>query len=81
MGFTTIQWDVDPQDWRRPGTDAIYDNVVDHAHPGAIVLQHDGGGDRSETLAAVPREIATLRSRGYRFVTVTQLLGQRLIYR
>jgi peptidoglycan/xylan/chitin deacetylase (PgdA/CDA1 family) len=81
MGFTTIQWDVDPQDWRRPGTDAIYANVVGHAHPGAIVLQHDGGGDRSETLAALPREIATLRSRGYRFETVTALLGQRLIYR
>jgi peptidoglycan/xylan/chitin deacetylase (PgdA/CDA1 family) len=45
------------------------------------VLQHDGGGDRSETLAALPREIATLRSRGYRFETVTALLGQRLIYR
>ncbi len=81
LGFTTIQWDVDPTDWARPGTAAIYDRVVSGAHPGAIILQHDGGGDRSETLAALPHEISTLRSRGYRFVTVTQLLGQRLIYR
>lgn len=81
LGFTTIQWNVDPQDWARPGTDAIYDNVIANAHSGAIVIQHDGGGDRSETLAALPREIDTLRGQGYRFVTVTQLLGQRLIYR
>jgi peptidoglycan/xylan/chitin deacetylase (PgdA/CDA1 family) len=81
LDFTTIQWNVDPRDWARPGTDAIYNNVVANAHSGAIVLQHDGGGDRSETLAALPREIATLRGEGYKFVTVTQLLGQRLLYR
>jgi peptidoglycan/xylan/chitin deacetylase (PgdA/CDA1 family) len=81
MGFTTIQWDVDPTDWARPGTGAIYSRVVGGARPGSIILQHDGGGDRSETLAALPQEIQTLRSRGYGFVTVTQLLGQRLIYR
>jgi peptidoglycan/xylan/chitin deacetylase (PgdA/CDA1 family) len=81
MGFTTIQWDVDPTDWARPGTSAIYNRVVGGAHPGAIILQHDGGGDRSETLAALPQEIQTLKARGYGFVTVTQLLGQKLIYR
>ena len=42
---------------------------------------HDGGGDRSETLASLPDIITTLQNRGYRFVTVTQLLGQRLLYR
>jgi peptidoglycan/xylan/chitin deacetylase (PgdA/CDA1 family) len=81
MGFTTIQWDIDPRDWARPGTAAIAANVIANAHPGAIVIQHDGGGDRSQTLAALPDEIQTLRSRGYRLVTVTQLLGQHLIYR
>jgi peptidoglycan/xylan/chitin deacetylase (PgdA/CDA1 family) len=81
MGFTTIQWDVDPRDWSLPGTDAIYRTVVGNVHPGAIVIQHDGGGDRSETLAALPREIDTLRHEGYKFVTVTQLLGYRLIYK
>lgn len=81
MGFTTIQWDVDPRDWARPGTGAIYGTVVGNVHPGSIVLQHDGGGDRSETLAALPREIDTLRHEGYKFVTVAQLLGYQLIYK
>ncbi len=81
MGFQTIEWNVDPTDWARPGTDAIYQRVVGGVIPGSIVIQHDGGGDRSETLAALPREIATLKARGYSFVTVTQLLGDQLIYR
>lgn len=81
MGFTTIQWSVDPRDWATPGTDSIYNTVVRNAHSGSIVLQHDGGGPRSETLAALPREIDTLRGEGYTFVTVTQLLGQKLIYK
>jgi peptidoglycan/xylan/chitin deacetylase (PgdA/CDA1 family) len=81
LGFTTIQWDIDPRDWARPGTQAIYQNVIDNAHNGAIVLQHDGGGDRSETLAALQGEIGTLRHAGYQFVTVTQMLGYRLLYR
>jgi len=81
LGFTSIQWNIDPRDWARPGVGEIESNVIDNARPGAIVEMHDGGGDRSETLAALPDIITTLRSRGYRFVTVTQLLGQRLIYR
>jgi peptidoglycan/xylan/chitin deacetylase (PgdA/CDA1 family) len=81
MGFTTIQWDVDPQDWARPGTASIYHTVTTTAHNGSIILQHDGGGDRSETLAALPQEIQTFKREGYKFVTVTQLLGQRLIYK
>ncbi len=81
MGFTTIEWDVDPTDWSRPGTNAIYDRVTSMARNGSIILQHDGGGDRSETLAALPREIQTFKRRGYKFVTITQMLGQRLIYR
>jgi peptidoglycan/xylan/chitin deacetylase (PgdA/CDA1 family) len=81
MGFATIQWDVDTRDWSLPGTDAIYNTVVSNVRPGSIVLQHFGGGPRFQTLAAVPREIDTLRREGYHFVTVTQLLGYRLIYK
>ncbi len=81
MGFTTIQWNVDPRDWARPGTGAIYANVIANAQSGAIVLQHDGGGDRSQTLAALPQEIHTLRAQGYTFVTITQMLGQQLLYK
>ena len=81
LGFTTIQWDVDTVDWSRPGTATIERRAIGGAHPGAIILQHDGGGDRSETLAALPDEITTLKREGYHFVTVTQLLGQKLLYR
>lgn len=81
LGLLTIMWDVDPSDWKLPGVGAIYSNVVDNAHNGAIVIQHFGGGPRYETLAAVPEEINTLRARGYRFVTVAQLLGLKTVYR
>ena len=81
MGFITIEWDVDPRDWSRPGTGSIISTVLGTTHSGSIVIQHDGGGDRSETLAALPTEIDTLRARGYSFVTIPQLLGIRIIYR
>jgi peptidoglycan-N-acetylglucosamine deacetylase len=81
LGMETILWDVDPVDWSTPGSAAVYSRVVGAVQPGSIVLMHDGGGDRSGTLAALPRIIDTLRARGYRFATVSGLLGHRLIYR
>ena len=81
MGFATIQWDVDPRDWALPGASAIVDNVVAHAHDGAIVEEHFGGGPRYETLDALPQEIAELRAKGYQLVTLTQMLGYKLVYR
>lgn len=80
LGMTTVIWNVDPRDWSRPGTGAIYSRVVSATRPGSIVLMHDGGGDRSETVAALPQIIDTLRGRGYRFVTVSKLLHQRTIW-
>ncbi len=80
-GMRTINWDVDPTDWATPGTSAIYSRIVGAARPGSIILMHDGGGNRSETLAALPSIIDTLRARGYDFETVTQLLGYQPIYR
>jgi peptidoglycan/xylan/chitin deacetylase (PgdA/CDA1 family) len=81
LGMRTITWDVDPRDWSTPGTSAIYNNVVANARPGSIILMHDGGGPRGETLEALPRIIDTLRARGYAFETVSELLGYRLLYR
>jgi peptidoglycan/xylan/chitin deacetylase (PgdA/CDA1 family) len=81
LGYTTIQWTIDPRDWALPGVSEIESNVIGNARPGAIVELHDGGGNRSQTLAALPDIITTLQARGYRFVTVTQLLRQLLIYR
>jgi peptidoglycan/xylan/chitin deacetylase (PgdA/CDA1 family) len=79
-GMRTVTWDVDPTDWSNPGSGAVYSRVVSAARPGSIILMHDGGGNRSGTLAALPHIIHTLRARGYRFKTVSALLGNRLIY-
>jgi peptidoglycan/xylan/chitin deacetylase (PgdA/CDA1 family) len=81
LGLITIQWDVDTVDWSQPGTATIYQRAVDGAHNGAIILQHFGGGPRQETLDALPQEITTLRSRGYKLVTIPELLGLHLIYK
>jgi len=80
-GLRTITWDVDPADWSNPGSAAVYSRVVGAVQPGSIVLMHDGGGPRGGTLAALPAIIDTLRARGYRFETVTELLGDRMLYR
>jgi peptidoglycan/xylan/chitin deacetylase (PgdA/CDA1 family) len=81
LGLKTITWDVDPRDWSLPGTAEIYSNIAGNAKPGAIILMHDGGGPRDETLAALPEIIDTLRARGYGFETVSALLGDRILYR
>jgi peptidoglycan/xylan/chitin deacetylase (PgdA/CDA1 family) len=81
LGMQTITWDVDPTDWATPGSAAVYSRVVGAARPGSIILMHDGGGPRGGTLAALPAIIDTLRARGYRFATVSALLGHRLLYR
>ncbi|MGH2976296.1 MAG: polysaccharide deacetylase family protein [Solirubrobacterales bacterium] len=80
-GLRAITWDVDPADWSGPGRAAVYSRVVGAAQPGSIILMHDGGGPRGDTLAALPQIIDTLRNRGYNFATVTELLGQRMLYR
>jgi peptidoglycan-N-acetylglucosamine deacetylase len=80
LGMTTVLWNVDPRDWSTPGSSAIYSRVVSAARPGAIVVMHDGGGDRSQTVAALPRIIETLHGRGYQLVTVSKLLHQRMIW-
>jgi cellulose synthase/poly-beta-1,6-N-acetylglucosamine synthase-like glycosyltransferase/peptidoglycan/xylan/chitin deacetylase (PgdA/CDA1 family)/spore germination protein YaaH len=80
-GYTVVGLHIDPNDWQRPGTDAIVRQVLDQvadataASSGNVILLHDGGGDRAQTVAALPRIIAALRARGYRFVTASQLVG------
>jgi peptidoglycan-N-acetylglucosamine deacetylase len=81
LGLATILWDVDPTDWALPGTEAIVQRVLAQVHSGSIVLSHDGGGPRGETLAAYPQIISTLKRRGYRFETVPQLLGFHTVYK
>ena len=69
-----VLWTVDTNDYRRPGVPAIVNAAVGGARPGAILLLHDAGGDRSQTVAALPQIIAGLRRRGYKLVTVPRLL-------
>jgi peptidoglycan-N-acetylglucosamine deacetylase len=80
LGMDTITWDVDPRDWSRPGTGAIVSRVLGAVRPGSIVLMHDGGGPRGETVAALPTILRVLRHRGYRFETVSALLGDKLVW-
>lgn len=78
LGMTTVIWSVDPRDWSRPGSGAIAQRALGPVRPGSIVLLHDGGGPRSQTVAALPRILRALRRRHYRLVTLSRLLGGRL---
>ena len=69
-GLTTMSYSVDPKDWTLPGVQAIVDGVASAAFPGAVVDMHDAGGDRSETVAALPQIITKLRAMGYTFVSI-----------
>ncbi len=69
LGMQPLSWSVDPQDWRRPGAAAITRTVMDAVHPGAVILSHDGGGDRSNTVDALRSCLPRLLNEGYRFVT------------
>jgi peptidoglycan/xylan/chitin deacetylase (PgdA/CDA1 family) len=69
-----VLWSVDTNDYRLPGVQAIVNAAVNGARPGAIILLHDAGGNRAQTVLALPKIIDALRQRGYRFVTVPQLL-------
>jgi peptidoglycan/xylan/chitin deacetylase (PgdA/CDA1 family) len=79
LGYVMVQWSVTGQDWRRPGANQIVSNVLKGARPGSIVLLHDGdkwhrGGDRSQTVAALPLMIRALREQGYSFAKLPDLL-------
>lgn len=75
--MSVVMWDVDSSDWRKPGTSAIVNNVLSHMRPGAVVLMHDGGGNRSQTVAALGPIIRSLKKSGYTFVTLDELASNR----
>jgi len=59
----SLFWNVDPRDWSRPGTQSIINNVMAHTSKGSIVLMHDGGGDRSQTVTALKTILPNFKSR------------------
>jgi peptidoglycan-N-acetylglucosamine deacetylase len=67
LGLRLVMWDVDSGDWRRPGTGVIADRILGRVRSGDVVLLHDGGGDRSQTVAALQQVLASLSARGFRF--------------
>jgi Glycosyl transferase family 2/Polysaccharide deacetylase len=74
-GYAIVLSDLDGEDWQRPGVDVIVDAATPRGSQDGIVLLHDGGGDRSQTVAALERLVPRLRARGYRFVLVSELAG------
>src|SRR5881409_3230529 len=66
---------IDPQDWARPGADVILQRVKQQRHDGNIILLHDAGGDRSQTLEALPRIIEYLQARNDTIVPLSKLLN------
>lgn len=80
-GMSTVNWDIDTRDWQLPGSATITSRVLGSVHPGAIVLMHDGGGPRGGTVDSLRATIHGLKKRGYRFVTVSDILGGRTLYR
>jgi len=72
-GYEVILWSADSSDWRKPGVNRVKKNALSNVFPGAIVLFHDGGGMRSQTVEALGPVIDQLRADGYRFVTLKEL--------
>ncbi len=66
-GLTPLDWSVDPRDWSRPGVPAIVNTIMATTRTGSIILEHDGGGDRSQTVSALKLAIPRLLNEGYRF--------------
>lgn len=66
-GYSLQFWDIDTRDWSRPGVNKIVNTVVSQARPGAVVLMHDGGGNRTQSVAALDQILTKLTAQGWRF--------------
>jgi peptidoglycan/xylan/chitin deacetylase (PgdA/CDA1 family) len=71
LGKDLVVWTVDSRDWTKPGTAAIVQRVVKSVHNGSVILMHDGGGNRTETVAALPKILTALKAQGYGFRTLS----------
>ena len=70
-----VRWSVDGGDWSKPGVDKIAEYYLAHAKPGAIMLLHDGGGDRSQTVQALELILNGLEKKGLKTITVSEMLS------
>lgn len=76
-GYKLAMWNVDTLDWKAHNPEEIWQRFIAQIHPGSVVLMHDGGGNRSNTVAILPRVIQYLLDQGYAIVTLDQLYGGR----
>jgi cellulose synthase/poly-beta-1,6-N-acetylglucosamine synthase-like glycosyltransferase len=74
-GYLTVLSTLDSEDWRRPGTARVIADSTPHGNAGQVLLMHDAGGDRTETVAALRTLLPTLKARGFRFATVSDAVG------
>jgi len=74
LELTTVLWNDTAGDWALPGVSQITYGILRLASYGGIILLHDGGGNRAQTVAALPAIITTLEHRGFKFVTIQQLV-------
>ncbi|SDT76238.1 bifunctional polysaccharide deacetylase/glycosyltransferase family 2 protein [Actinoplanes derwentensis] len=75
LGYLVVVNDTDSEDWKRPGVEKIIQNATPAGDRSAVMLFHDAGGDRSQTVAALDEFIPRMKARGYRFTTVTEGLN------
>ena len=73
LGMRVVLWSIDPKDWARPGSRKIARRILDRVRPGSVILMHDGGGNRSQTVAALKKVLKGLHARGYKMVTLSRL--------
>lgn len=75
LGYITVLNNTDSEDWKRPGVHEIIDRATPKGTSGSIVLMHDSGGDRSQTVTALGRFLPKMQHRGYEFANLTEALG------
>ncbi len=80
LGVTTVLWNDTAEDWKLPGVSFIVNKVLSLAHDGAIILLHDGGGNRAQTVAALPTIITDLENRGFSLVTLQRLVDDLVVF-
>lgn len=75
-GYKLVMWSwhLDTEDWKNPGVDRIVDTVLTGVEQGDVVLFHDGGGNREQTVQALEKILPELKKQGYRFVTISEML-------
>src|SRR5258708_20258184 len=75
LNYLVVLENIDPQDWAKPGADIILRRIKQQRHDGSVILLHDAGGDRSQTVEALPRILDWLHTRGDTVVPLSTLLG------